>query len=402
LYTQVGIPIDTRISIGDIKRFEDHFKLTINVFTAEGHKYPIDLENQYDDQVYLFLHNEHVDVLTSPEAFLAIKDNQKFCNGCKKTVYKKTHICDTVGVFVKQLCLKCNEVHTEGHEEIMCNGCNRHFGNQTCFDNHKRTTPKLDSKGEQVYKTTYTYKANQTIKHQEPVNTKSTCEKRFICSSCNVICNNLHRTSKFNDIEQRLTKKCYKFDAIEEDEMLKAIKKQYKKTHICGKMWCNACDDQVPVDNHQCYIGGLNENQKRKYLPTNKIIFYDYETYCDDQTNQHIPNLVVAYRTNKDDVTDYTEHIFSVYDEANSVTDVNTRFCQWLFKNSNAGYTCIAHNSKGYDIHFIKQYLYNNDIKINFSTIDTGVKSMSLNVKSLKINFIDSLSFFSSSLKALP
>ena len=111
---------------------------------------------------------------------------------------------------------------------------------------------------------------------------------------------------------------------------------------------------------------------------------------------------MVAYRTNKDDVTDYTEHIFSVYDEANSVTDVNTRFCQWLFKNSNAGYTCIAHNSKGYDIHFIKQYLYNNDIKINFSTIDTGVKSISLNVKSLKINFIDSLSFFSSSLKALP
>ena len=376
LYTQVGIPVDTRVSFGEIKQFEDHLNITINIFTGNTHRYPIDLENQHEDQVYLHFNNEHYEVITSPEAWLNMKDTKKFCNGCKKEVSKQTHKCETVGVFVKQLCLKCGEVHIEGQEEIICPDCNRNFSNQECFNNHKQAGKNGG---------------------------KSLCDKIFQCNMCDAMCNNQITEDEFQSIKYRLKIKHQVYDGIELAEMNKAIHHHYRRTHFCGKIWCNACNDQVPMDNHQCFIGGLNDKQKQKYLPTNKIIFYDYETYCDPLTHQHIPNLVVAFRTDKDDVNNYTEHIFSVYDDDNTEDNtVNSRFCRWLFKNENRGYTCIAHNSKGYDIHFIKQYLYNNDIPINFSTIDTGCKSMSLKVKSLKMQFIDSLNFFASSLKALP
>ena len=153
--------------------------------------------------------------------------------------------------------------------------------------------------------------------------------------------------------------------------MQTSIHKLQKTIHFCGKIWCNACNDHVSLDNHQCYIGVLNDKDKQKYGPTNKIIFYDYETYCDSITKEHIPNLVVAYRCDSNDITQYTEHTFSVYQPENEVKSVNTRFCEWLFSQKNKGYFCCAHNSKGYDIHFIKQYLYNNDVPIQFSTIDT-------------------------------
>jgi len=147
LYTAVGMEIDTKVSIGDIKRFEEHLQTTINIFTSEGHRYPIDLENQFENQVHLFLHNDHYYIITSPEAFLNLKETKKFCNGCKKAVSKATHKCETTGVFVKQLCLRCGEIHKNEFGEIVCDDCNRVFVSTECFDNHKKKEDKVDSNG---------------------------------------------------------------------------------------------------------------------------------------------------------------------------------------------------------------------------------------------------------------
>ncbi len=70
--------------------------------------------------------------------------------------------------------------------------------------------------------------------------------------------------------------------------MIKSQRKQYKNTHFCGMMWCSACDNHVSITDHQCYNPTISEKQKEKYLPTNKIIFYDYETYCHPDTKEHI------------------------------------------------------------------------------------------------------------------
>ena len=78
MYTEVGLEVDTQVSIGEIHLFEKHLNTTINVFSSEGHRYPINLENQFENQVYLFLHNNHYIVITSPEAFYVFKKTINF------------------------------------------------------------------------------------------------------------------------------------------------------------------------------------------------------------------------------------------------------------------------------------------------------------------------------------
>ena len=373
LYTAIGMEVDTQVSISDIHRFEKLLKTTINILNTEGHRYPVDLDNQFEDQVYLFLHNNHYIVITSPEAFLNLRENKKFCNGCKKGV-SISHKCETKGSFVKNRCLRCGEVHQNAFGEIRCSDCNRVFVSDECFNNHKKPSKKGG---------------------------KSICHKIFICKSCEVICHKKITEDEYKSIRERLWHKRYTYEDMTDEEYKTAIKKNFQRTHFCGKIWCSACKEHVSIENHQCYIGNLNEKEKQRFKPTNNTIFYDYETFTNEQ-GEHIPNLVVAFRTNHEDINDYTEHIFSVYQPENELKSVNTRFCEWLFSNDNKGYTCIAHNSKGYDIHFIKQYLYNNDVQLKFDCIDTGSKSMSLKVKALNMRFIDSLNFFGSSLKSLP
>ena len=46
---------------------------------------------------------------------------------------------------------------------------------------------------------------------------------------------------------------------ISTEDMQTSIHKLQKTIHFCGKIWCNACNDHVSLDNHQCYIGVLND-----------------------------------------------------------------------------------------------------------------------------------------------
>ncbi|XP_048588358.1 uncharacterized protein LOC125572213 [Nematostella vectensis] len=75
-------------------------------------------------------------------------------------------------------------------------------------------------------------------------------------------------------------------------------------------------------------------------------------------------------------------------------------FCDWLFDGSNAGYTFLAHNFKGYDSYFILEYLFTNGFKPE--VIFTGEKVMYLNIKSLRIDMKCTLNFLQMPLSKLP
>ena len=322
-------------------------------YASKGPIYPINLENQYDKQVYLLLHNNHYDVITSPEAFFNIDQtaNYHFCNGCKKKCLK-THKCDLSGKELSILCSKCGKKHPQIEDipEIKCTDCLRYFNNKLCYENHKMGL------------------------------NKSICKKIRVCEDCGILTKNKIMPDEFK-IDRR-----------------KKNQDDFKKLHICGKYFCNSCYDFVDKENHKCHISKLTDRDFKKYAPTTKIIWYDYETYLHPETKEHIPNLIIAYRSDPDNIEEYTKHTFSCYESAN----VNKDFCNWLFNNDNKGYTCMAHNSKGYDIHLIKKFLYNSDCPLKFNCIDTGNKTMCLTIPSLKMKFIDSLNFFMSPLAALP
>ena len=137
-------------------------------------------------------------MITSPEAFLCIQEDNKFCNGCKRGVSKSTHICDTVGVFVKQNCLICKTTHKNAYERIKCEDCNRVCVSDECFNNHKKSGKN---------------------------NGKSICDTIFVCKSCEAICHN--KTTEVNH-------KLYTIE-IQKQFLSNEISKEEMRTEVCSK-----------------------------------------------------------------------------------------------------------------------------------------------------------------------
>ena len=155
-----------------------------------------------------------------------------------------------------------------------------------------------------------------------------------------------------------------------------------EKGHECNKYFCENCQEFASYENHRCYIkkGKLNSEPM-------KIMIYDFETMT-DKNNVHIVNLAVAIDINN---KENKSNIFKGTDD----------FCEWIFQKEHHNYTFIAHNSKGFDNHFILKYAIENNLLME--TIRNGNKLMytKTHKKNLNIRFIDSFLFMSSSLRKL-
>src|SRR5436190_19772438 len=145
------------------------------------------------------------------------------------------------------------------------------------------------------------------------------------------------------------------------------MQKKLAKGGICG---CLRCTPGT----------GTKENKSCKY--TEKYLFFDYEAM--QETGIHVPNLVV--------VKDFDGNTRKFYD--------NESFCKFLISKEHQGYTCIAHYAKGYDSYFILRHCVENTIKPY--TIYCGTKLMLLEIPSLGLKIIDSMSFVASPLSAFP
>ena len=115
---------------------------------------------------------------------------------------------------------------------------------------------------------------------------------------------------------------------------------------------------------------------------TEKYIFYDFE--ATQNTGTHTVNLSIAQ--------DFSgrEYLHS------SIED----FCKGLINDKFKGYTFIAHNSKGYDCHFILKWLIDQGIKPY--CIYNGAKIMFMEIPKLSIRFIDNLNSLQMPLKSFP
>ena len=115
---------------------------------------------------------------------------------------------------------------------------------------------------------------------------------------------------------------------------------------------------------------------------TDKYIFYDFE--ATQNTGTHNVNLSIAQ--------DF---------EGNEYIHNNIEsFCKDLINDKFKGYTFIAHNGKGYDCHFILEWLIDQGIKPY--CIYNGAKIMFMEIPKLSIRFIDSLKFLQMPLKSFP
>ena len=177
---------------------------------------------------------------------------------------------------------------------------------------------------------------------------------------------------------------------------------KYVKAHRCGYSECTNCGKYVSK-NHKCFMkkvrakGGNCLNKKpcknnesikktdwcyscRTY--TDKYIFFDFE--CTQNTGTHTVNLSIAQDF------EGKEYVHNSIEE----------FCKCFLNDKFKGYTFTAHNSKGYDSHFVLKWLINQGIKPY--CIYNGAKIMFMEIPKLSIRFIDSLNFLQMPLKSFP
>ena len=326
--------------LSDVETFAKHLGIEINIIDAEQFNSIIYTANKgSEDKIYLLKTRNHFDVVKSMTAFY---DSPYYCQECKKTYTKRDkHMCPSK-------CLSCftyaKERKCDG-KEIVCEKCNRKFFGKRCFKNHLKNRSKVEDKTD-------------------------------------IVCNTV--------------KKCLDCNRI--------ITGKYVNSHKCGYSECNNCNKYVGK-NHKCFMkkvkakGGYctvsskkpcknNDSSKKKdwwyscRTYTEKYIFYDFE--ATQNTGTHTVNLSIAQDF------DGNEYVHNSIDE----------FCKYFLNDKYKGYTFIAHNSKGYDSHFVLKWLIDQGIKPY--CIYNGAKIMFMELPKLSIRFIDSLNFLQMPLKSFP
>lgn len=198
------------------------------------------------------------------------------------------------------------------------------------------------------------------------------------CKDCNnnfysVSCFNKHINTCLNNVR---CSKCFKkYDST-------------KIQHDCRLQQCNNCSKYVVISKHKCYIQPLIDDGK--YKKESKLIYYDYECYVNGE--QHIPFLIIACYSNS------SRYECFLTDEHNNAND---NFCKWLFQQDHKYATAMAHNSKGYDIHFIRQWLHENNQTIEHP-IFRGNKLLYMRASNFKLRFLDSSAFVQAPLSSFP
>ena len=327
--------------LSDIEKFAKHLGIEINIIDAEQFNSIIYIANKgSEEKIYLLKTRNHFDVIKSLTAFY---DTPYYCHECKKTYTKRDkHKCPSK-------CLSCftyaKDKKCEG-KEIICEKCNRKFFGKRCFNNHLKNRSKVEDKTDIV------------------------CDAVKKCLDCNRI-----------------------------------ITGKYVNNHKCGYSECNNCNKYVSK-KHKCYLkkvkakGGYCTVDTMKPCKNNydsikkadwcypcrtyteKYMFYDFE--ATQNTGTHTVNLSIAQDF------EGKEYIHNSIEE----------FCKCFLNDKFKGYTFIAHNSKGYDSHFVLKWLIDQGIKPY--CIYNGAKIMFMEIPKLSIRFIDSLNFLQMPLKSFP
>ena len=135
LHAAANVPLGP-CGIPEVKMFQKYLtKYEINIISGNQDNtiiYPPKTGNNNNNNVtpiYLYLHDNHYDVITSMPGFLS---RGYFCHTCKKVYdHKYAHLC-------KEMCKLCRGYDcVEGDGDRVCNECERWFKSKACYDRHK-------------------------------------------------------------------------------------------------------------------------------------------------------------------------------------------------------------------------------------------------------------------------
>ena len=148
LHRKAGVPLGP-CGISEVKQFQKYLTgYEINIVSMEHGNSIIYPERPYvteTKRIYLYLYDNHYDVITTMPGFL---NRSYFCHMCRKS-YNNTvdHVCDA-------MCKMCRGLECSFIEPRDCTDCGRMFKSQACYDRHKEPLGNGGSVCQQVKRCT--------------------------------------------------------------------------------------------------------------------------------------------------------------------------------------------------------------------------------------------------------
>ena len=179
LHIAANVPLGP-CGMPEVKMFQKYLtKYEINIVSGNHDNSiifpPEPSTNNNVTPIYLYLHDNHYDVITSMPGFLS---KVYFCRKCRRTYSNNhAHLCPG-------RCGSCGSYDCAGNADIECNDCNRTFKSKACYDRHKESIDSVRSVCEGVKKCKKCGKSMEVRK----LNPKGhICGRK--CSTCGAILN---------------------------------------------------------------------------------------------------------------------------------------------------------------------------------------------------------------------
>nr|DAC81317.1 TPA_asm: PolB [Larimichthys croaker adintovirus] len=208
--------------------------------------------------------------------------------------------------------------------------------------------------------------------------------KPVACSDCNrtcrtPLCFDRHKEPRERPLGETHSSIC---NTIKRCQSCKKITTSHN--HKCQRPKCNICGEKLDSDagDHLCFIQPLPPTKDH----ADKLIFYDCETFVVQQ-NVHKPFLVCTKTLSGVRWMSYG---------LNCVRDFLLHFRRPAYLNS----VFVAHNAKGFDSYLILNTMI--EMGMQPSLIMQGSKILCFQDPDFNLKFIDSLSFLTMRLSAMP
>ena len=353
LYRQIGHDPQKTCGFAEIRNIERLLNIYIKILAADQYNKVVydgvqsNLRNEIpvnDETVFFISHHFdtstkefHADAITCRTGFFG---NPYYCFVCNKAFRQlKRHRCRDS----KDWCFSCFnrdcQLQDPNFPKQNCDICQIAFRSAECRETHAK---------------------------------EAACKEDYFCPKC-------------KNVEKRKVIKTHRLVNGSPDRYETNF--EIIKRHKCKNI-CKLCKENVDGVFHKCFI------QPTEFNKTNeKLLFYDFET--DQSSNTHEPILchVIWFNPQSGEWLEKSFWVNDVDSEAPGQprASVKNRVGKFLFSKQFEGYTMIAHNMKAFDGCFILQHMAENGIVP--SPILSGLKIMALEVKPLKMRFIDSLNF---------
>ena len=162
----------------EVELFQKYLtKYEINIVSTTHNSsiiYPPKPSTNNATPIYLHLHENHYDVITSMPGFLSIS---YFCHTCRKAYSNKhAHLCEG-------MCKSCRAYDCTVNDPMTCDLCKRWFRSKACYDRHKEPFGAARSVSEAIKKCE---KCGKSMEVRQLNSKYHICGRK--CSTCGIVC----------------------------------------------------------------------------------------------------------------------------------------------------------------------------------------------------------------------